>query len=169
MTCAKGLGNGAPIGLTVARPEVADSVRGLTISTFGGNPVAATAAKAVIDYIEEMNLPANCEETGAYLHERLLELKDRHPMVGDVRGMGLLQAIELVEDRKTKVPATAATARLMEACRDEGLLLGKGGMFGNVLRCSPPMNIGRSDVDQFFGMLDKALANVGAVAAGGVR
>jgi 4-aminobutyrate aminotransferase len=169
MTCAKGLGNGAPIGLTVAKPEVADSVRGLTISTFGGNPVVATAAKAVIDYIEEMNLPANCEETGAYLRNRLLELQERHAIIGEVRGMGLLQAIELVEDRQTKVPAAAATARLMEACRDEGLLLGKGGMYGNVLRFSPPMNIGRSDVDNFFGMLDKALANVGAMAAGGVR
>jgi 4-aminobutyrate aminotransferase len=169
MTCAKGLGNGAPVGLTVARPEVADSVKGLTISTFGGNPVVATQAKAVIDYIEEMNLPANCEETGAYMRNRLLELQGRHSIIGEVRGMGLLQAIELVEDRQTKVPAAAATARLMEACRDQGLLLGKGGMYGNVLRFSPPMNIGRADVDNFFGMLDKALASVGTAVAGGVR
>ena len=169
MTCAKGLGNGSPIGLTVAKPAVADSVKGLTISTFGGNPVVSTAAKAVIDYIEELNLPANCEETGTYLHSRLLELQERHEIIGEVRGMGLLQAIELVEDRTTKVPATAATARAMEAARDQGLLLGKGGMYGNVLRFSPPMNIGRADVDNFCGMLDKALATVGAVAAGGVR
>jgi 4-aminobutyrate aminotransferase len=169
MTCAKGLGNGAPVGLTVAKPEVADSVKGLTISTFGGNPVVATAAKAVIDYIEEMNLPANCEETGAYLRHRLLELQERHSLIGDVRGMGLLQALELVEDRQTKAPAAAATARLMEACRDQGLLLGKGGMYGNVLRFSPPMNIGRADVDNFFSMLDQALVSVGAMAAGGVR
>jgi 4-aminobutyrate aminotransferase len=169
MTCAKGLANGAPIGLTVAKPEVANGVKGLTISTFGGNPVVSTAAKAVIDYIEEMNLPANCEETGGYMRNRLLELQERHSIIGDVRGMGLLLAIELVEDRQTKVPATAATARLMEACRDQGLLLGKGGMYGNVLRFSPPMNIGKSDVDNFFGMLDKALASVGSMAAGGVR
>jgi 4-aminobutyrate aminotransferase len=169
MTCAKGLGNGSPIGLTVAKPEVADSVKGLTISTFGGNPVASTAAKAVIDYIEELNLPANCEETGAYLHSRLLELQERHEIIGEVRGMGLLQAIELVEDRTTKVPAAAATAMAMEAARDQGLLLGKGGMYGNVLRFSPPMNIGRVDVDNFCDMLDKALATVGAVTAGGVR
>jgi 4-aminobutyrate aminotransferase-like enzyme len=164
MTCAKGLGNGSPIGLTVAKPAVADSVKGLTISTFGGNPVVATAAKAVIDYIEELNLPANCRETGDYLRARLLELQERHDIIGDVRGMGLLQAIELVEDRATKVPAASATARVMEAAREQGLLLGKGGMYGNVLRFSPPMNIGRADVDQFFGMLDKALAAVGAVA-----
>lgn len=165
MTCAKGLGNGSPIGLTVAKPAVADSVQGLTISTFGGNPVAATAAKAVIDYIEEQNLPANCAETGAYLRGRLVELQDRHAIIGDVRGMGLLQAIELVEDRRTKAPATAATALAMEAARDQGLLLGKGGMHGNVLRCSPPMNIGRTDVDNFCGMLDKALTAVGAAVA----
>jgi len=83
--------------------------------------------------------------------------------------MGLLQAIELVEDRQTKIPATAATAMAMEAARDQGLLLGKGGMYGNVLRFSPPMNIGRADVDNFCGMLDKTLATVGAVAAGGAR
>jgi 4-aminobutyrate aminotransferase-like enzyme len=169
MTCAKGLGNGSPIGLTVAKPEVADSLKGLTISTFGGNPVVSTAAKAVIDYIEELNLPANCQETGAYLRGRLLELQERHDIIGDVRGMGLLQAIELVEDRQTKVPATAATAMAMEAARDQGLLLGKGGMYGNVLRFSPPMNIGRADVDNFCGMLDKALTAVGAMAAGGSR
>ena len=169
MTCAKGLGNGSPVGLTVAKPAVADSVKGLTISTFGGNPVVSTAAKAVIDYIEEFNLPGNCEETGAYLRGRLLELQEKHDIIGDVRGMGLLQAIELVEDRETKAPATAATAMAMEAARDQGLLLGKGGMYGNVLRFSPPMNIGRADVDQFCGMLDKALAAVGAVAAGGAR
>jgi 4-aminobutyrate aminotransferase-like enzyme len=169
MTGAKGLGNGSPIGLTVARPEVADSLKGLTISTFGGNPVTSTAAKAVIDYIEEHNLRSNCTETGAYLRGRLEELRDKHEIIGEVRGMGLLQAIELVEDRKTKAPATAATAMMMEAARDNGLLIGKGGMFGNVLRCSPPMNIDRADVDQFTGMLDKALTSVSAMAAGGGR
>src|SRR5579863_6859814 len=162
ITSAKGLGNGSPIGLTVAKPEVANAVKGLTISTFGGNPVVATAAKAVIDYIEEMNLPANCEETGAYLRQRLLELQERHEIIGDIRGMGLLQAIELVEDRTSKTPATAQTAMAMEAARENRLLIGKGGMFGNVLRVSPPMNIGRSDVNQFIEVLDKALASVGS-------
>jgi 4-aminobutyrate aminotransferase-like enzyme len=169
ITGAKGLGNGAPIGLTVARADVADSVKGLTISTFGGNPVTSTAAKAVLDYIEEHSLPRNCAETGAYLRSRLEELKEKHEIIGDVRGMGLLQAIELVEDRTSKTPATAATAMAMEAARDSGLLLGKGGMFGNVLRCSPPMNISRSDVDEFTTMLDQALASVSAMAAGGTR
>ncbi|MGA3023372.1 MAG: aspartate aminotransferase family protein [Bryobacteraceae bacterium] len=168
ITSAKGLANGSPIGLTVARPEVADSFKGLTISTFGGNPVTTTAAKAVIDFIEEQNLMANCTETGGYLRGRLEELRDKHPPIGDVRGMGLLQAIELVEDRGTKAPAVAQTAMLMEAARENRILIGKGGMYGNVIRLSPPMNITRSDVDQFIGLLDKSLEACG-VAAGGAR
>jgi len=160
MTAAKGLANGSPIGLTVARPEVADAVTGLTISTFGGNPVTATAAKAVIDFIEEQHLLANCAETGAYLRGRLEELQEKHETIGEVRGMGLLQAIELVEDRRTKAPAAAATAMALEAARRNRLLIGKGGMYGNVLRISPPMNIGRADVDQFIELLDKSLGSV---------
>ncbi len=158
ITSAKGLGNGLPIGLTVATPEVADSVRGLTISTFGGNPVAATAAKAVLDLVEEQNLLANAAETGAHLRARLEELRERHPIIGDVRGMGLMQALELVEDRRAKTPAAAATARLMEEARQRGLLIGKGGMYGNVIRISPPLNIQKPDVDAFARLLDASLA-----------
>ena len=169
ITGAKGLANGSPIGLTVAKPEVADSITRLTISTFGGNPVTATAAKAVIDFIEEQNLLANCAATGAYLREGLEDLKDKHDLIGDVRGMGLLQAIELVQDRETKAPAAAETAMALEAARENRLLLGKGGMYGNVLRISPPMNVGRADVDQFLKLLDRSLASCGAMAAGGVK
>ena len=167
ITSAKGLGNGSPIGLTVARPEVADSVKGLTISTFGGNPVTTTQAKAVIDFIEEHNLSVNCAETGAYLRSRLEELKEKHEIIGDVRGMGLMQAIELVEDRVTKAPATAQTAMLMEAARENRLLIGKGGLFGNVLRVTPPMNVGKADVDQFIELFDHSLAACSATAVAG--
>jgi 4-aminobutyrate aminotransferase-like enzyme len=169
ITSAKGMGNGTPVGVTVAKPEVADAVKGLTISTFGGNPVTATAAKAVIDFIEEQDLLTNCTETGGYLRGCLEELKQKHELIGDVRGMGLMQAVELVEDRKTKAPAAAATAQVMEAARQNGMLVGKGGMYGNVLRISPPMNIGRGDVDQFIFALDKSLAACGAVMAGSAR
>jgi 4-aminobutyrate aminotransferase len=169
VTGAKGLGNGAPIGLTVARAEVADAVKGLTISTFGGNPVTTTQAKAVLDFIDENDLKTNCAETGAYLRGRLEELKAKHELIGDVRGMGLLQALELVEDRKSKAPATAQAAMVMETARENRLLIGKGGMFGNVLRVSPPMNISRGDVDQFIAMLDAAFAKHAAMTAGGVR
>ncbi|HEX8985992.1 MAG TPA: aspartate aminotransferase family protein, partial [Bryobacteraceae bacterium] len=118
ITSAKGLGNGLPIGVTVARGEVADSVKGLTISTFGGNPVAAAAAKAVLDFIESENLLANTAEIGGYLQDRLKELQSRHAIIGEVRGMGLLQAIELVKDRQTREPAPEAAVRLLEAARE---------------------------------------------------
>ncbi len=164
ITSAKGLGNGLPIAVTVATPEVAAKVRGLTISTFGGNPVAAAAASAVLDFVEEENLLANTAQMGALLREHLEALKEKHPLIGDVRGMGLLQAIELVRDRTTKEPAPEETAALMEAARDERLLVGKGGMYGNVIRLSPPMNIGRADVEEFARLLDAAFARVEAAA-----
>src|SRR5262249_15721978 len=148
---------------TVARPEVADSVTGLTISTFGGNPVTSTAAKAVIDFIEEHDLRTNCANTGAYLREGLEDLQRKHDLTGAARGRGLLRAIELVQDRKTKAPAPAETAMALEAARKNGLLVGKGGMFGNVLRVSPPMNVGRSDVDQFLQLLDHSLTACSAM------
>ena len=160
ITSAKGLANGFPIGLTAARPEVADSVKKLTISTFGGGPIPTAAAKAVIDFIEEEKLAANCASTGDYLRAKLLELQEKHPLIGDVRGMGLMQAIELVQDRKSKATATAETLRLMEAARENRILIGRGGLDGNVIRISPPMNIGRGDVDDFIGALDRSLAQV---------
>jgi 4-aminobutyrate aminotransferase len=156
ITGAKGLGNGSPIGLTVATPEVAAGVKGLTISTFGGNPVTTTAAKAVIDFIEEEKLLSNAASVGQYLREHLEELKRKHAIIGDVRGMGLLQAIELVEDRETKAPAAEATVQVMEAARRNGLLVGKGGTYGNVIRISPPLNISRADVDEFARQLDRS-------------
>jgi 4-aminobutyrate aminotransferase-like enzyme len=167
ITSAKGLGNGMPIGLTVAPAEVADSLKGLTISTFGGNPVTTTQAKAVLDLIEEQNLLRNCEETGGYLRAGLEELKGKHQIIGDVRGMGLMQAIELVEDRESKKPAGAQTVAIMEAARENRLLIGKGGMYGNVLRITPPMNVGRADVDQFLDALDASLARCGSMATAG--
>ena len=167
ITSAKGMANGFPIGLTAARAEVADSVKKLTISTFGGGPVSTAAAKAVIDLIEDERLGVNAEETGAYLKNKLLELQEKHPLIGDVRGMGLMQAIELVEDRNSKAPATAATLRVMEAARENRVLIGRGGIDGNVIRISPPLNIGRSDVDDFVRALDASLAKAATPALHG--
>jgi 4-aminobutyrate aminotransferase len=165
ITSAKGLGNGTPIGLTIARPEIADAVRGASISTFGGNPVATTAAKAVIDLIEDQKLGINAAEVGAYFREKLLELQEKHPVIGDVRGMGLLQAVELVQDPVSKTPAVAATLAIMEAARENGILLGKGGLNGNVLRFSPPLNISKGDVDEFARLLDASMVRASAFAA----
>ena len=160
ITAAKGLGNGQPIGLTIARPEIADAFHGLTISTFGGNPVTATAARAVIDVIEEDDLRTNAAVVGGYFRQKLEELQQKYPLIGDVRGMGLMQALELVTDRKTKEPAAAATNSLMEEARKRGLLIGKGGMYGNVIRMSPPLNIAKSDVDEAIRLLDESFAAV---------
>lgn len=165
ITSAKGLGNGAPIGVTIAKPQVADAMKGLTISTFGGNPVATTTAHAVLDYIEENNIRVNTAEVGAYLREKLLGLQGKHAIIGEVRGMGLLQAIELVQDRQTKTPAAAETNEMLEAAREARTLLGKGGLYGNVLRISPPMNIGKSDVDNFVKALDEAFTKVTQASA----
>jgi 4-aminobutyrate aminotransferase len=157
ITGAKGLANGFPIGLTVTRPEIAASVRGITISTFGGNPISTTAAKSVIDLIRDERLADNAAETGAYLRGTLEELQRKYPAIGEVRGMGLLQAIELVEDRTTRRPAAALTGQLMEAARVNGLLIGKGGTYANVIRLSPPLNITKADVDEFTARLDHSL------------
>ena len=165
ITSAKGLGNGMPIGLTVAKPEVANALQGGTISTFGGNPVATAAAKAVLDFIEEENLLANATSAGAYLREALVELQRKHAVIGDVRGMGLMQAIELVEDRRTKAPAPNAALELMEAARENRLLIGKGGLYGNVIRISPPLNIAKSDIDEFARLLDASLTRCEAALA----
>ena len=162
MTAAKSLGNGAPVGLTVARPEVAEAFRGNTISTFGGNPVTAVTAKAVIDFIDENQLMINAAETGAHLRARLDQMKEKYPLIGDVRGMGLMQGLELVEDRQLKTPAVEATSALLEAARESRLLIGKGGTYGNVIRISPPLNISRSDVDEFALRLEASLERVAA-------
>lgn len=164
ITSAKGLANGSPIGVTIARPEIADSMKGLTLSTFGGNPVSTTAAGAVLDYIEEKNLRANVEDVGAHLRMRLEEMQEKHSLIGEVRGMGLIQGMELVRDRKTKEPAPRETLEMLEAMREEGVLCGKGGLYGNVLRVTPPMNISTSDVDLFAERLDRAFNKVMAVA-----
>ncbi len=168
ITAAKSLGNGVPIGATFTTPEIAGSFKGLQISTFGGNPVSCTAARAVIQVIEEENLLENAATTGKYFQDGLRELQNKHALIGDVRGMGLMQAIELVKDRDTKEPAPEATNQFMEECRREGLLIGKGGMVGNVIRLSPPLNISKADVDVALRTMDKAMAAVAnkAVAVG---
>src|SRR5437763_3168139 len=154
ITSAKGLGNGVPIGITVATPEVADKFPGLTFSTFGGNPVSCAAALAVLKVIEDDDLKKNSAEVGAYFRQRLEELKEKYPVIGDVRGMGLMQGLELVKDRETKEPAPDQANQFMERCRSNGLLIGKGGLYGNVIRLSPPLNIRRSDVDEAIELMD---------------
>jgi 4-aminobutyrate aminotransferase-like enzyme len=160
MTCAKGIANGAPLGATVATAEVADSFQGLTISTFGGNPVSCTAAMATIEVMEEENLPQNAQVVGDYLRQKLEELKEKYPLIGDVRGMGLIQGVELV--REHKEPARQEILQVFEATKRRGLLIGKGGLYGNVIRIAPPLSIGKADVDEAIQIFDEAFAEVSA-------
>jgi 4-aminobutyrate aminotransferase len=160
ITCAKGMGNGVPVGATITTSELAASFKGLTLSTFGGNPVTCVAAKATIDVIEEEKLLENADAMGRRFRAGLEELQKKHPLVGDVRGMGLMQGLELVKDRKTKEPAPEATAQVMERAKENGLLIGKGGLYGNVLRLSPMLNISKADVDEALRFLDKSFSEV---------
>ena len=169
ITSAKGMANGMPVGLTATRPEIAASFQGLQISTFGGNPVVSVAAKATIDLIEEDRLMDNAEIVGNYFRQGLESLQEKHDLIGDVRGMGLMQAIELVKDRKTKAVAPQETVQFMEECRKHGLLVGKGGLYGNVIRMSPPLNIAKSDVDEAIRIMDESLSAVRQPAVAAAR
>jgi 4-aminobutyrate aminotransferase-like enzyme len=162
ITCAKSMGNGVPVGATITTAELADKFQGLTISTFGGNPVTSVAARAVIEVIEEENLLENTHVVGGYFRSKLEGLKEKYPLIGDVRGMGMMQALELVKDRQTKEPAPEAAAQVLERARDNGLLIGKGGLYGNVIRMAPPMNISKADVDEGIRLLDKSFSEVRA-------
>jgi alanine-glyoxylate transaminase/(R)-3-amino-2-methylpropionate-pyruvate transaminase len=160
MTMAKGVANGSPMSVTIATPEVADQLQGVTISTFGGNPVSCAAALATIQVMEEEASPAHVGEVGARLRQGLEALQDKYPLIGDVRGMGLMQGVEMVRDRQTKEPATNEVAQLFESTRRRGLLIGKGGLYGNTLRISPPLTASPENVDQALEILDHAFAEV---------
>ncbi len=160
ITSAKGMGNGVPIGMTTATPEVADAYPGLSFSTFGGNPVSMAAALAVIQIIEEDDLRRNAAVVGVYLRERLEELKEKYTVIGDVRGMGLMQAIELVKDRETKEPAPAAVLHVFEETKRRGVLIGKGGLYANVIRTGMMLNSTKEHVDEMVAALDAGFATL---------
>ncbi|MEW6523064.1 MAG: aspartate aminotransferase family protein [Bacillota bacterium] len=158
MVFAKGLANGSPVGATIARPEVADACRWNSISTFGGNPVSMAAALATLEVIAGAGLPAHVSRMGALLRHGLGELQKRHSSIGEVRGRGLMIGVELVEEGKKPAPELAAT--LMERAREEGLLVGRGGLYGNVLRVTPPLTITEDEVGEALDKLGRALARV---------
>ncbi|MCF8001604.1 MAG: aspartate aminotransferase family protein [Halanaerobiales bacterium] len=160
MTFAKGMANGSPIGAYMATDEIADSFKGSNISTFGGNHVSSTAALANLNFIEEHNLVQNTAEVGRYLKEGLEDLKNRHKLIGDVRGKGLMLGVELVTDRDEKTPAPDKTKEVMEAAKNKGLLVGKGGLYGNVLRIAPPIIFDKNDCDDAIDILDRAISEV---------
>ena len=158
MTSAKGMANGAPIGWTIATPEVAAAYPNLTFCTFGGNPVSTAAALATVEFIETENLAQNAKVVGDYLREQLMSLYEIYPIIGDVRGMGLMQGIEVVKDRKTKEPNPQAVLKVFEETKKHGVLIGKGGLHGNVIRLGPPLIATKDHVDELVSALGTAMA-----------
>jgi 4-aminobutyrate aminotransferase-like enzyme len=159
ITMAKGFGSGIPIGGFISRPEFAEGYSVTdAFATFGGNPLSCAAAVAVIEIIKEENYLEKAAKLGAHLRKRMDELKESHKIVGDVRGQGMMLGIELVRDRATKEPASQEILTVMEVCREEGLLIGKGGLDNNVIRLQPPLELTDAQIDQAYSILDGAFA-----------
>jgi alanine-glyoxylate transaminase/(R)-3-amino-2-methylpropionate-pyruvate transaminase len=158
VTMAKGIGNGAPLAAVVTTPEIAQALTSrIHFNTFGGNPVCCAIGKAVLEVIDEEGLQQNSLTVGAHLQAGLRKLQEKHSIIGEVRGKGLMIGAELVKDRSTKEPAKTECAQVFETARELGLLIGKGGLNGNVLRIKPPMCLTAADADFMLEVLDVAL------------
>jgi 4-aminobutyrate aminotransferase len=159
MTFAKGLGNGMAIGGVVARADLMDCLDANSISTFGGNPVATSAAAAVVEYVLGHDLQANALRQGERILTGLRQVQEKFDAVGDVRGKGLMIGVELVEPGSDRPAPDAATA-VLEQCRTGGLLVGKGGLYGNVVRVAPPMTLTDDEAEEGLHVLTDAIAHV---------
>ncbi len=156
---AKGIGNGIPLAAVVAKRQVAEVLAGkFYFNTYGANPIACAAGRAVLRVIAQEGLQENARLVGGAMLEVLESLQQKHEIIGDVRGRGLMMAIELVKDRRTKTPAPEATAAVFEAGREQGLVLSKSGAYRNVLRMVPPLCLSLDDVDFFAQAMDKAMS-----------
>ena len=165
VSMAKGLGNGTAIGGVVMKSDIADALQGkMYFNTFAGDPMQAAQAKATMDVIAEENLSANALAMGQRIVDGIEDMMSRHPLIGDVRGRGLLLGMELVKDRNTKEHAVEEAARLMDLCKDRGVLLGKGGLRGNVVRIAPPLTINAEQVDQLLSVVDQVLTHIESAA-----
>lgn len=162
VTLGKPMGGGHPIGIVVTSREIAQKFAASAVyfNTFGGNPVSAAAGKAVLEVCEREDLPAHCADTGARLRSRIEELRQRHEVIGDVRGLGTFIGIELVEDRETRTPATALARRIPDAMREQGILIGISGRHGNVLKIRPPLVFDASHADQLSATLAGVLGDL---------
>ena len=161
VTMAKGIGNGCPLGAVVTTPKIAATLAQRThFNTFGGNPVACAQGRAVLEIIEREKLQENSLTIGNRLLAGLNQLKEKHELIGDVRGKGLMLGIELVKDRQSKEPAKEASAQILERCKEMGLLLGKGGLWGQTIRFSPPMCVNEQDADFLLEVLDRAFSDL---------
>ncbi len=161
VTLAKGIGNGAPLAAVVTTPQIAATMtQKVHFNTFGGNPVVSAIGKAVLEVIEQEKLQENSLQLGNYILAGLEKLKGKHKVIGDVRGKGLMLGIEFVKDRATKEPGKEACAQAVENARELGLLLGKGGLWGQTIRFAPPMCLTKADADFLLAVLDEAIGAV---------
>lgn len=161
ITTAKSVANGYPVGVVACKREIAEAMKGVNFfNTFGGGAVCSRVATETLRIIDDEKLQDNCANVGPRMLNGLNKLAEKHSVIGHVRGKGCMMGIELVKDRKTKEPAKEETARFMELLREEGILVGKGGAGGNVIRLHPPMVITEADVDCFLEASDKCLAKL---------
>ncbi|KAL6559625.1 hypothetical protein OROGR_004742 [Orobanche gracilis] len=161
VTMAKGIGNGIPLGAVVTTPEIAKVLAARSyFNTFGGNPVCAAAGLAVLNVIEKESLQQNALTVGLYLKQRLGYLKEKYEIIGDVRGRGMILGVELVKDRQSKTPANVETLHVMEQMKEMGVLIGKGGFFGNVFRITPPLCFTKEDADFLVDVMDYTLSKI---------
>jgi len=161
ITTAKGIANGLPLAALISTKEIADSLKKNTISTFGGNPVSCAAANATLDIIERDNLADNAQQMGEILMDGLVNIqRDHQNIIGDVRGKGLMVGVELVVDEtlKDRTPNPAAVDQVMEETKKRGLLIGRGGLYGNTLRIAPALNIGSDEVIEALAILKESFA-----------
>jgi 4-aminobutyrate aminotransferase / (S)-3-amino-2-methylpropionate transaminase / 5-aminovalerate transaminase len=161
ITMAKSLAGGMPLSAVIGRADVMEAVHvGGIGGTFGGNPIACAAALAVLRIVEEEGLLARAERIGAVMTSRLVDMAQRSPLIGEVRGRGAMVAMEMVEDRETKAPAKDATSRLIEECYRQGVVILKAGTYDNVIRLLPPLTIDEDLLSEGLDVLEKALATV---------
>jgi alanine-glyoxylate transaminase/(R)-3-amino-2-methylpropionate-pyruvate transaminase len=161
VTMAKGIGNGVPLAAVVTTPQIASVLaKRLYFNTFGGNPVVCAQGKAVLEVIEREKLQDNALKVGNHILAGLEKLQQKHALIGDVRGRGLMIGVELVKDRQTKEPAKAECARVLELAREMGLLIGKGGLWGQTIRIKPPLCLTLADADFLLEVLDAAFAKM---------
>ena len=160
LVTAKGIADGFPLSAFTTRPEIADAFKpGDHLSTFGGNPVSCAASLANIEYIERENLPARATETGNYAMAKLRQLQNQNPIIGEVRGLGLMIGVELVKDEKL-TPATVEAEAIRDSLLRQGVLVGVGGIYGNVIRFQPPLIVSRLQIDQAITAFAAALSEV---------
>lgn len=161
ITMAKGLGNGAPIGAVLMKSDTSEPLAGkLYFNTFGGDPYQTMQALKTIEIIEEENMIQNAKEIGNYLKEKFKELQTKYEIIGDARGRGLLLGVEIVKDKKSKEYAPEETVKIMDFCKENGLLIGRGGLQGNVLRIAPALSINKKQADFLLEVLEKAILSL---------